>query len=149
MTRAHREWYNQDMENNTEKGGNAAKIRQALLNFTEVDFAYLFGSSARGDTTQSSDIDVAVYINTAKGSDFFDIRLKLIEAITRATHKSADVTILNTASLFLKYVAIKEGIVLFERDYGQRVEFELKSTNEYFDYKPVIDLYREQLKNII
>ena len=135
------------MENNTEIKEIITKIRQALFNFEGVDFAYLFGSFAKDDAVQSSDIDIAVYINAAKKPDLFDIRLKLIEAITRAAHKSADVTILNTAPPFLKYVAIKEGVLLFERDYGRRVEFELKSANEYFDYKPTIKLYRAQLKN--
>ena len=136
------------MNNNAEIKEIIAKTRQTLFGFEGVDFAYLFGSSARGDMIQSSDVDVAVYVNPVRKSDFFDIRLKLMEALTRATHKSMDVTILNTAPPFLKYVAIKEGILLFERDYGRRVEFELKSANEYFDYKPTIKLYREQLKNI-
>ena len=46
-------------------------------------------------------------------------------------------------SIFLKFVIVKEGKVIFERNHLKRVEFELKTLQEYFDFKPFIEKYDE------
>ncbi len=111
------------------------KLRKILQNKEYVEFAYLFGSQATGDANAESDVDVAVYVDEKRKEDFFDIRLELIEDITRATKKEADVTILNTAKPFLSFVVIQEGKLLVNKDPGKEVDYDLKVFNEYQDYK--------------
>ncbi len=111
------------------------KLRKVLKNKEYIEFAYLFGSQATGDTNSESDVDVAVYVDEKRKEDFFDIRLELIEDITRATKKEADVTILNTAKPFLAFVVIQEGKLLVNKNPGKEVDYDLKTFNEYQDYK--------------
>jgi len=59
--------------------------------------------------------------------------------------KETDVLILNTAFPFLRYVVLKEGKLIFDRDESQRIDFELKSINEYFDFRPVLEKYNNRL----
>jgi len=124
----------------------AEKVKEALLGQREVVFAYVFGSTATGATRKGSDVDIAVYLAPQEKPEFFDIRLKLLELLTRAIPGEADVLVLNTAVPFLKYVVLKEGKLVFERNAEARLDFELKALNEYFDYKPVLELYQSRLK---
>ena len=117
------------MENIQEKVKKVLKEKDCVL------FAYLFGSQATGHSNEKSDVDVAVYIDENCKEKLFDIRLKLMEDITRATKKEVDVVILNQAKPFLSFVVIKEGETLINRDPEKELDFYLKTFNEYQDYK--------------
>ncbi len=123
-----------------------AKIVNKLF-FEEkaVLFCYLFGSTAYDKTISTSDIDLAVYLDKEECKDFFEKRLELIAKFSKNLKKETDIVILNTAPPFLRYVVLKEGKLIFERDEGQRIDFELKSLNEYFDFKPILDMYNNHL----
>lgn len=136
------EHYKRALENLVEK------IRTNLESEPAVLFGYLFGSVAAGNAISTSDIDVAVYLINENKTNLLDRRLALIEKLTRALQKEVDVLVLNTASPFLKYAVLKEGALVFEREPQERIEFELKAINEYFDYKPVLDKYHERLATV-
>lgn len=108
-------------------------------------FCYVFGSFAYNNFNSKSDVDIAVYLDKKKKIDFFEKRLELISEISRVLKKEADILILNTAPLFLKYVAIKEGKLIFSKNEEKRIDFELKTTNEYFDFKPVLEMYNQRI----
>ena len=127
----------------------AEKIKEVLLGQREVVFAYVFGSTATGKARKGSDVDVAVYLAPQKKAGFFDVRLKLLELLSRAIPGEADVLVLNTAAPFLKYVVLKEGRLVFERDPEVRLDFELKALNEYFDYKPILEMYHNRLRTSV
>ena len=126
--------------------GIAKKIKKVLLGQREAVFAYVFGSTATGTARKGSDVDVAVYLDPGERRRFFDIRLELLEKVTRAIADQADILVLNTAAPFLKYVVLKEGKLVFERDPEARLDFELKALNEYFDYKPILKQYHNRLR---
>lgn len=121
-------------------------VKETLRTQKGVLFGYLFGSMVTGNTRKGSDVDIAVYLSPEIKQRFFDIRLDLLEKFTRAFRREADVVILNTAAPFVKYVVLKEGKLIFERDQNARIDFELKALNEYFDYKPVLKQYRDRLR---
>ena len=81
----------------------------------------------------------------------FDIRLKLTTDLNRYCGGKADVVVLNdTKSLFFQYVIIKEGILLYEKSEEERVDYEMKTMNRYFDFQPFLELYnRQYVKNSI
>lgn len=102
-----------------------------------VVFAYLFGSQAAGTATKDSDFDFAVmFSEKAKKSKRFDVRLRLISEISRLLkNDKVEIVVLNdTRSLFFKFVIVKEGKMVFEKDHSARVDFELKAMNEYYDF---------------
>lgn len=111
-----------------------------------VAFAYLFGSQATGEATKDSDFDFAVMLSKEiRKNKGFDIRLKLISEISRILKDDKiEVVVLNdTRSSFFKFVIIKEGKLVFEKDHSSRVDFELKAMNEYYDYDSFLNSYNQ------
>lgn len=125
---------------------NKKKLAKIFVK-NSVEFAYLFGSFAYQNLTPESDVDVGVYLNEKKAEKFFETRLNLISEISKILKKEADIIILNTASPFLKYVVLQEGKLIYEKNKSKRIDFELKATNEYFDYAPILKLYNQRILN--
>ena len=115
---------------------------------SDILFTYLFGSFAYQNNIPESDIDIAVFLDEKKSSGFFQRRLDLISNFSQALKKEADVIILNNAPLFLKYVILNEGKLIIEKNPSKRIDFELKTTNEYFDFKPIIVKYEERILKV-
>ena len=120
-------------------------VKQVLGKQGGVEFAYIFGSTVIGNTNKESDVDIGVYLASKDIITYFDIRLDLIRVLTQALGKEADVVILNRAAPFLRYVVIREGKLVFERSEESRVNFELKTLQEYYDYKPYLEKYYKRL----
>ena len=124
------------------------KIEDKLKLFLEEEkgilFGYFFGSMALGKANLESDIDLAFYLEEKEVKDFFKKRLFLIEKIQSLLKKRVEVIILNEVrSIFFKFVIIKEGKIILERDHAQRIDFELKTMQEYYDFRPFIKEYNE------
>jgi predicted nucleotidyltransferase len=119
------------------------KIKEILLKDKEILFCYLFGSQTTKNVLQKSDIDLAIYLD--KDKNFFKKRLELINKLSISLKTETDIVILNTTPVVLKYVILKEGKLIFERNQEKRVNFELKSFNEYYDFKPILKRYYERI----
>ena len=128
------------------------KILKVLENLCrkegDILFSYLFGSLAYENSIPESDVDIAVYLDKKKKRDFFERRLDLISKFSRVLKKEADIIILNEAPPFLKFVVLKEGKLFFDKSESKRIDFELKATNEYFDFQPIMKLYEQRLLKI-
>jgi len=97
-----------------------------------VAAAYLFGSQATGRTGPLSDIDIAVW--TDSGEARLDLRLELIgKAAEAAGTGEIDVVILNGAPPLLRHRAIRDGVLLVERDAQARVRLETEALLTYLD----------------
>lgn len=101
----------------------------------KVPFTYLFGSSVEG-ISPLSDVDIGVFISDKK-EHFFDIKLSLYADFCRALKRSdIDVVILNsTKNIMLLNEIIHRGIVIYDRDFELREEFELKVLHQFIDFK--------------
>lgn len=112
----------------------------------QVVFAYLFGSRATGKAIRSSDYDFAVMLpeglNMKKA---LDARCKIISETAKILKREdVDAVALNDLkSILLKFVIVQEGQTLYESNHVARVMFELKATNEYYDFAPFIERYNE------
>lgn len=107
-------------------------------------FAYVFGSVAQKRTHDESDIDLAFYLDTDEVRDTFKKRMRLIEEAQALLNKTVEIVILNEIpSILFKFVVIKEGRMIFERSHSQRVDFELATMQEYYDYQPFLENYNK------
>jgi len=109
-------------------------------------FAYLFGSQATGIANSQSDFDFAVmFTDKIRKNKRFDVRLGIISEISKILQDDkVEAVVLNDLSdSFFKFVIVKEGRVIFERDHSARVDFEMKAMNEYYDFSPFLDLYNQ------
>jgi hypothetical protein len=127
-----------------EKEQIIAELNEFFQERKDVVFAYLFGSVACDNNHSKSDIDIAVFLK-GKG-DRFDKRLELMADLGRKFKKDVDVIILNDAkSVFLKYVIINEGYLVFEENKEKRIDFEIKTVREYSDYVPYFKMYKDNI----
>jgi predicted nucleotidyltransferase len=106
------------------------KIASILENDSNVLFAYLFGSHARGDARENSDVDLAVFLK----EDSLDPQLELHHRLQRALKGEVDLLVLNRVkNLILLESLFREGEVV--KDDEERLLFEVKKEHEILDFK--------------
>ncbi len=106
------------------------KIRDLLSDDDNVRFAYLFGSYANKTTTEKSDIDLAVFLDTPTA----DAILSLHHRLQKTLHKELDLVILNNIkNLYLLEAIINDGIVV--KDATMRPEYEVEMQHRIIDFK--------------
>lgn len=110
---------------------------------------YLFGSYAADKQNPASDIDLAVLLDREfPVHSYFDKKLKLLSLATSTLKTDeVDLIILNQAPPALSYQILSKSRLLFERDdkKGQRIDFQVRAFDRYFDFKPVEKVIHEGL----
>jgi predicted nucleotidyltransferase len=116
-------------------------IKKTLSPFFErsgsVQFAYLFGSVAKGEVAPLSDMDIAVYLSDIDPEAVFDVKLSLHGGICRALNRNdVDLVVLNTvANIMLIEDIIRHGVVIYDHDTDAREEYEVASLHQAIDFK--------------
>lgn len=109
-------------------------LRQVLLADDRIAYALLFGSTARGDTTPFSDVDVAVGLRGGVTFDLHDIG-GLISDLERAAGRDVDLVIMDKAPPGLAYRVFRDGRVLVEKDRRARVDRQVRAVLDYLDFE--------------
>ena len=121
-------------------------FKEVMEKDKEVLFAYLYGSYAQDSIHFESDIDVAVYLKSADLKRYSKKEEELtIELVTRIHKDRIDLRIFNVLPLLLQYHVLKDGIPIFVRDDKERVDFETRVMNRFFELKSYIDEYHRML----
>lgn len=101
--------------------------------------AYVFGSRATGTHRGTSDLDVAVLVDRALG---LLERERLVARLADALGvPDVDLVILDEAPLELRGRVVQEGRLIFRDDDARRVDFEVRTRSEYFDFLPVLEAH--------
>lgn len=85
---------------------------QDIFELPFVEVIYLFGSRARGDYQERSDIDLAISCSHMEGKDWSKV-MTIIE--NADTLLKVDCVHLEQANLGLKEKIMKEGVVLYDK----------------------------------
>ncbi len=121
-------------------------LKEAMQGEEDVLFAYLYGSYAYGDVHSESDIDVAVYLTLSDMKEYLEKEKRILSALIDKIHTDRiDLRILNVLPLLLQYRVLKEGIPIFTKEEQERIDFETRVMNRFFELKPYLDEYREML----
>ena len=104
--------------------------------------AYLFGSTARGDASDGSDVDVGLLYSRAPASTLADQPFEVAADLASLLGRDVDAIVLNTAPVDLIHRVLRDGRCVFESDRATRIAFEMRSRNEYFDLLPILRRYR-------
>ena len=107
-----------------------------------ITAVYLFGSVARGTASATSDIDVGVVFRDDPPPTLAGLRLDLEAELERAVGAPVQLVTLNRAPCDLVHRALRDSILVLDRDPARRIRFEVRARNEYFDLKPHLDRYR-------
>lgn len=112
-----------------------AQLREALRTESNVRFALLFGSTARGEDTEESDVDLLVEMRDSSHMRDIDLALKLEPLLG----KEVQVLLLENAQAnpLLLAEAAREGRVIVDREgrwlrlSGERKNFERRARARY------------------
>jgi len=103
-----------------------------------LSVGYLFGSTLKPYKLKG-DLDIGLLLEedalkdgTLSIQNHFYLGLR-----NSLERQDIDVVILNRASLLLRYAVIKEGVLVYEKDRNRRIEFEVRTMLEYFDFSHV------------
>jgi predicted nucleotidyltransferase len=121
----------------------AARLRTFLGTRPEdLAVAYLFGSYARGEARESSDVDLGVLFRESPPPTLDGMALDLQDDLRTALGLPVQVVVLDRAPVDLIHRVLRDGVLVLERDRSRRIAFEVRSRNEYFDLRPILDRYR-------
>jgi len=105
-------------------------LQTLLQSDANVQFGYLFGSYAKEEAYEQSDVDIAVYLTDTT----LDKQLELIQTLQKAVGKKIDIVVLNDVkNLYLLESILREGMLL--KDSPERPMFEVKSNLAILDFK--------------
>jgi predicted nucleotidyltransferase len=107
-----------------------------VLREAGVKVAYLFGSTATGRARQGSDVDIAVLLDGEIGLLEQEV---LADRLARGMKVAeVDLLVLDRAPLELRGRVIQEDHPIYSSDEPRRMEFEVRTRSEYFDFLPTL-----------
>lgn len=114
-----------------EKSHNLKNALLPLIDRSDFLLVFLFGSFAKGCSTDESDVDVAVMFK--KAPDFYEVS-NLKDQLSSHLGREADILVLNTASPIMRQQVLKYGL-LIKKDDKIYNDFFVRTLNEYRDLK--------------
>jgi len=109
-----------------------------VLEAHDVHLAYLFGSHAKGEATEMSDVDLAVSFDV--GVDEHKAQEELLDALVRALETDRiDLVLLEDIPPPLAFRIIRDGERLVANDPREDVAFRTRTIMRYLDFKPLRD----------
>jgi predicted nucleotidyltransferase len=109
------------------------ELEEFALQHENFLLVFLFGSIARGFSTDESDVDIAIMFERVP--DLFELN-DLREQLSRCAGKEVDLITLNTASPIIKMQVLRYGL-LIKKDEREYNEFFVSTVREYSDLKYV------------
>ena len=121
------------------------KLREYFAAQSDISFAYLFGSRAKGTARSDSDWDVAVWLNTDDPYDRLTRRLDLQSELSRSLGGEVDVVDLRSATPLLWNEVIQARGLLWSGNPLRQAQWELRAIGEYLDWLPYHRRYASAL----
>lgn len=114
-----------------------------VLREAKIVVAYLFGSRARGEAREGSDVDIAVLAGRTMG--LMEQEILRDRLIREMGVPDVDLLVLDDASLQIRGRVVQEGRPIFSADEPARVAFEVRTRAEYLDFLPVLTAHTKRV----
>ncbi len=122
----------------TRRDAAQAALLAIVATQPDIAAAYLFGSVARGDATERSDVDVALLV--APGADPDAVCGQVSDALCcRLRTDRADVVSLRDVPVPVRYRVVRDGLLVACRDRALLERFVTDTVLQYLDFKPLRD----------
>lgn len=104
--------------------------------FEELQLVILFGSRAREEAKDDSDLDLAFLLNLGffERINVIDFRINIANRFSELTGIESDIIVLNSAKPLLKFQVLKYGELIYVNDDFDYASYFSKSLKEYFDF---------------
>ena len=120
---------------------NADKQLTRLLSKAQRDkdilAVLLFGSTARGEQTAASDVDVCLFLQPRNYDPLSLSRKKL----AYLHENDLDIHIFQQLPFYIRHRVLKEGKILFARDLDALYALAFHTAQEFEDFKPIYRAY--------
>jgi predicted nucleotidyltransferase len=114
-------------------------LRRILAEDARIEYALVFGSSARGTAHAGSDLDVAVGLKSSMRLGALELG-DLVSRLESAAGCPVDLVVLDEAPPGLAYRVFREGRVIVEKNHGALIERKTRAILEYLDFRPIESL---------
>jgi predicted nucleotidyltransferase len=123
----------------------------AAVDRPEVVAAFLIGSQARGSAGPLSDVDVAIlHVPGLASEERLELRLSLGSSAGAALGTpEVDIVLLNDAPPLLRHRSLRDGVRLVDHSPKERIDFEVRTLNDYVDTEPLRRLVSGRLRKSI
>lgn len=112
------------------------KIRQALEPDDRIEFVLIFGSMARDEVRENSDVDIAIGIARDVANPL-QLRLDVMARLSDL-HSRVDVIIADTAPPALAYRIARDGLTVFSRRPTSITNFKARAYSMYPDWQRIM-----------
>ncbi len=118
-------------------------LKKVFSEHPEILVAYLFGSLAKGEANEKSDVDIGILVSkNFKPDRFYEV--KIAEEIEKEVGlRRVEVVILNDKPVSFLNQVLRYGKLIFCRDDKARVSFETIVTKKFIDLKPYFEEYNK------
>jgi predicted nucleotidyltransferase len=120
------------------------KIRDLLESDPKIDFVLLFGSTARGEEREGSDLDLAVGLAPGTQEDSLSMRLRILSKLSGLSDR-VDVVIASRAPPALAYRIARDSALVFARDERSVTRFRARAYGMYLDFKRFLRMHGEAM----
>jgi predicted nucleotidyltransferase len=120
-------------------------LSELLSKDDKIIFAYLHGSFVTDE--HFNDLDIAIYCKEMPAFEMLEYELKLEEKLERQLKIPVDLKSLNNAPVSFCYMVLKKGIKIVVNDDKHRVDFEMRTYSNYFDFQPYRRRYLQEVIN--
>lgn len=117
---------------------NMTIINQVLDHYGEdIAAAYLFGSQATGESTDLSDIDIAVLFSQDASHKAATVQFKLYADLSKALQRNdIDLVILNTSrNIMLQEEIVRNSMLIVDKDADYRFDYECRTIHDGIDFR--------------
>jgi predicted nucleotidyltransferase len=130
-------------DNRTMPSASLDALLRVARRDAELLAVILFGSTARGDATPSSDLDVCLVLSGRK-HEAARLSRKRLDYATE--HPGLDVQIFQQLPLYVRRRVLREGRVLWTRDEDALYELAYRTAQEFEDFRPRYEEYLRSLE---
>ncbi len=114
-------------------------LQSCLMPKKEITMAFLFGSAARNQLRDNSDIDIAVYLSKYQKETYIN---RLWQEIEVVLEHPIDLIVLNRDNPTIAWEAL-QGIPIIKRNYALYLEYMLQTSREAEDFQDfLIDFWK-------